>query len=79
LEACGLLERHIETFSELAVFPFDGTAAVQWKALRQARVRIGTMDLRIAAICLAQNATLLTRNLKDFEQVPGLRVEDWSA
>ena len=35
------------------------------------------MDLRIAAIARANNATLLSRNLKDFERVPELKVEDW--
>jgi tRNA(fMet)-specific endonuclease VapC len=37
------------------------------------------MDLKIAAIVLAQGATLLTRNLRDFQKVPGLKVEDWTA
>jgi len=36
------------------------------------------MDLKIAAIVLAQNATLLTRNLSDFRKVPRLKVEDWT-
>jgi tRNA(fMet)-specific endonuclease VapC len=45
--------------------------------LRQARIRIGTQDLKIAAIALAYNATLLSANLRDFEKVPNLRVEDW--
>jgi predicted nucleic acid-binding protein len=35
------------------------------------------MDLKIAAICLVEGATLLSANLKDFQQVPGLHVEDW--
>ncbi len=34
-------------------------------------------DLKIAAITLNHDAILLSRNLKDFEQVPGLKVEDW--
>lgn len=35
------------------------------------------MDLKIAAICIAHDAMLLSRNLVDFEKVPGLRVENW--
>jgi len=35
------------------------------------------MDLKIAAICIAHDATLLTRNVRDFEAIPGLRVENW--
>jgi tRNA(fMet)-specific endonuclease VapC len=37
------------------------------------------MDLKVAAVALVANATLLSANLKDFQQVPGLRVEDWLA
>ena len=36
------------------------------------------MDLKIAAIVIAQNGILLSKNLKDFRKVPGLRVEDWT-
>jgi tRNA(fMet)-specific endonuclease VapC len=35
------------------------------------------MDLKIASIALASDATLLTRNATDFRRIPGLRVEDW--
>ena len=41
------------------------------------RNRIGSQDLKIACIALANDALLLSANLRDFEQVPGLRVEDW--
>ena len=42
------------------------------------KIRIGTMDLRIAAITFAHDALLLSKNLTDFRKVPGLHVEDWT-
>jgi predicted nucleic acid-binding protein len=36
------------------------------------------MDLRIAAIILTHDATLLTKSLSDFRQVPGLKTADWT-
>ena len=41
--------------------------------------RIGTLDLRIAATAISRNATLVSRNLKDFRRIKDLRVEDWAA
>lgn len=43
------------------------------------RLRIGTMDLKIAATALASEATLVTRNTVDFGKVLGLKMEDWSS
>ena len=40
--------------------------------------KIGRADLLIAAFTLASRAVLVTRNLKDFRQVPGLRIENWA-
>ena len=59
------------------ILPFDDLAAGEFQSLRAQKVRIGSMDLKIAAIVLVHDATLLSDNLRDFEQVPGLRVEDW--
>lgn len=67
----------IEFFSRWQILPFNEPAADRFVDLRKSGIRIGTMDLKIAAITLSQNALLLTANLRDFERVPGLRVEDW--
>ena len=64
-------------FRRWRIAPFDQAAADQFKRLRQQKVRIGTMDLKIASIALANGALLLSANLRDFEQVPSLQVEDW--
>jgi tRNA(fMet)-specific endonuclease VapC len=56
---------------------FDEAAAQEFERLRKLRVRIGTMDLKIAAIALANDALLLSANLRDFKKVPGLRIESW--
>jgi tRNA(fMet)-specific endonuclease VapC len=66
-------------FSESQVLPFDVRAAALFDEMRAQRVRIGTMDLRIACIALTHDFTLLTRNGRDFEKVPGLHVEDWTS
>jgi tRNA(fMet)-specific endonuclease VapC len=57
---------------------FDQAAQERFSDLKRQKIRIGTLDLRIAAIALATGATLLSRNLRDFRQVAGLSVEDWT-
>jgi tRNA(fMet)-specific endonuclease VapC len=71
------LQRRIAFFAAWHVLPWDTDAADILQGLRRQRVRIGTMDLKIASIVLAHDATLLSRNLRDFQQIPNLRVEDW--
>jgi tRNA(fMet)-specific endonuclease VapC len=72
------LHRLLEDFCDRQVLEYDERAVEQYQQLVKARVRIGTMDLRIAAIALVNGATLLSRNLRDFHKVPGLQVEDWT-
>lgn len=72
------LRTTLDYFCGLTILSFEAVAQQQYQTLRSQRIRSGTLDLRIAAIALAQNATVVTRNQRDFERVPGLRVEDWS-
>lgn len=70
----------VSLFRFVAPWPianFDTAAADVFERLRRERVRIGTIDLKIASIALSRDALLLSANLADFRQVPGLRVEDW--
>ncbi len=59
------------------IAPFSRAAAKQLRELKAARVRIGTNDLKIGSIALVNEALLLSANLRDFEQIPGLLVENW--
>ena len=59
------------------IIGFDEDAATKFDELRKSGIRIGTMDLKIASIALVHDATLLTRNLKDFRKVPSLKIENW--
>jgi tRNA(fMet)-specific endonuclease VapC len=63
-----------------AVLPVDARVAAEFDRLRQNKKlkKIGRADVLIAAIALANRAKLVTRNLKDFRQVPGLEVENWA-
>ena len=77
IQAYARLQRRFEFFAAWRVLPWTEDAASFYTQLRDRRIRIGTMDLKIAGIVLAHDATLLSRNLIHFRQVPDLRVEDW--
>jgi tRNA(fMet)-specific endonuclease VapC len=68
----------LDDFKTLNILKFDQNASTIYTAFRRQRIRISTQDLRIAAIVLANNAILVTRNNRDFSQVPGLVQEDWT-
>lgn len=72
------LQDAMRFFNTLPVLPYDEAAFAHFAQLQRAKIRIGTQDLRIAAIALSRNATVVTRNLRDFGKVPGLITVDWS-
>jgi tRNA(fMet)-specific endonuclease VapC len=68
----------IRFLSQLQIVDFDEPAIQRCEQLKKQKVKIRTMDLRIAATVLERDAILVTRNVRDFQRVPGLRIEDWS-
>ena len=66
--------------ADLPMAYVDAAAAAEFDNLRQLKTlrKIGRADLLIASIALSRQATLVTRNLRHFRTVPGLRVENWA-
>jgi tRNA(fMet)-specific endonuclease VapC len=78
VEAYGRLRKHLDNYRSLIVLDFDASAADEFQQLKGLKLRVGTMDLKIASIVKVRGATLLTRNVVDFKRVPGLSFENWA-
>jgi len=78
LAAYSRLDKMRDYYCVTPVLPFDEEALAQFQSLWLRRLRVGTMDSKIAATALANQATLITRNTADFAKVTGLSLEDWS-
>jgi tRNA(fMet)-specific endonuclease VapC len=67
--------------ARLEVLPFDNQAAYHFGQIRAALYRtgqpIGPYDLMIAGQARAAGLKLVTNNVKEFERVPGLLLENW--
>jgi tRNA(fMet)-specific endonuclease VapC len=70
-------ERTLMDLRQLAILSYTSGAELLFREWRQQKLRIPTHDLRIGAICVAAAATLVSRNRRDFEAIPGLNVEFW--
>lgn len=64
--------------SDFSMTPYDDASERELQRLKAAQIRVGTQDLKMAAIALANGLTVLTRNTRDFARVPGLMFDDWS-
>ena len=64
-------------FAKLHIVCLSADAVELFNGFRKSGVKIGSMDLKMASIALANQALFLTANRRDFEKVPGLRFENW--
>ena len=72
------LAASVRVLSGMRILGFSGNAIARYNSLLAMRLNIGKMDLRIAAIALEEGATVITRNLRDFQRVPELICENWA-
>ena len=72
----------LQFISILTVLPFDDLAAVEYGKicadLQRKGIPIGTMDMLIAAHARAEHMVLVTNNVREFERVSGLEIENWA-
>jgi tRNA(fMet)-specific endonuclease VapC len=72
-----LLAETFRDFRRLHILSYTSQAEALYQQWRQQGLRLATHDLRIAATCVAHGASLISRNRRDFERIPGLMVEFW--
>jgi tRNA(fMet)-specific endonuclease VapC len=72
------LRKAIIDLAKLNILDYDAMSESIYQELKWQRLRVGSQDLRIAAVTLANHGILVTRNRIDFSQVPGLTLEDWT-
>jgi tRNA(fMet)-specific endonuclease VapC len=74
--------RHLlESLDLVNTFPrldFDQASETEYQQIRALRLHVGSRDLKIAAVALANDLTVLSRNRRDFCQIPRLKLDDWS-
>jgi tRNA(fMet)-specific endonuclease VapC len=73
-----LLLEIFQGFRIAPILSFDAGAVAVFDDLRNQKIRVSTMDLRIAAIAISRDLILLTRNVKDFSKIPNLLMENWT-
>lgn len=73
-----LLVGSVRLFNRMPIISFEQSSEALYQQLRLQQLRVGTQDLRIAAVALVNNLVLLTRNRRDFSRIPGLILDDWS-
>jgi tRNA(fMet)-specific endonuclease VapC len=76
--AYGLFVGSLTGIAAFRILPYTSAAEALFKQWRAAKIRVGSQDLRIAAICIVHGASLVTRNARDYIRIPGLSLDVWS-
>ena len=72
------LRDSIDLIGRIQILDYCHSSETNFLSLRALKLRVGTQDLKIASVALANSLVVVTRNRRDFGQVPGLAIEDWS-
>jgi tRNA(fMet)-specific endonuclease VapC len=72
------LAANVSFLSQTIILPYPESAIAVFEGLKKAKLGVEGNDLRIAATALDREATVVTRNVRDYALIPGLSIEDWS-
>jgi tRNA(fMet)-specific endonuclease VapC len=78
LYAYQMLRETVKTVRSFSILDYDASAHTNFPALRQQKLRIGSQDMRIAAIVLSIGGIVVTRNTQDFAQIQQLEIQNWT-
>ena len=76
--AAMLLSALVVSWNRFAITPMTVAARTQFELLVRSKLNVKHNDLRIAAVAKDIGAIIVTRNLRDFRRIPGLKIEDWA-
>jgi len=72
------LAEAVQYCARWAILPYSVPAIARYDSLRSLKLNVRKPDLRIAAVTLEHGGILVTRNLRDFQRIPNLTVENWA-
>jgi tRNA(fMet)-specific endonuclease VapC len=74
-----LLANLLGELKRFQLLPFDDESLLRFHSLPPSARRVGRADCMIAVSAIQHGFTVITRNLRDFTQIPGVTSEDWTA
>jgi tRNA(fMet)-specific endonuclease VapC len=72
-----MFRRTVESLNRYQLLGYTELAESVVMGWKKAKIKVGTLDMRIAASCVVRGAKLITRNRRDYSRLPGLMVEYW--